>query len=633
MEEIIKSGIFDYASFTSYYKGDLGTFQVPLGEIVVFEQISEEVQALRAKTEPLLEVSKTGHKLFDLMADFLGGKQKFYPKVIKEISLLLFLSGGPSTYNLLVDLLPLPSLPTIRRELGIIKPVTEGELRIKELKEFLVKNNLPLDVYLSEDATRCISQVEYDSRQDKFVGFVLGVDENGMPKVDSYKNIRPDVLRTSLMNDPKSNYLYTMVAQPLKRGAPSFCLFVFGTNNCFNADVVHKRFEFIVKSLAEVGIGVVGWSSDGDIRLLNTMKLVCGLKCNNDQSSIPEMIRNFYFSNMNVSTSPIQDIKHLITKLRNGLLSNPLSIGNHLISIAFLQNLVNLRPKGEHELSQTDIDANDRMNVDSAIRLFQPNVVSLLEMYYPQETKGLVLFLILMRNTYDAFSPHEEFNNRFIKIWFNIFVLRAWRHLSKKNNNMKTCVTSNVYSCMELNGHMLINVYRKLRDSGKLSLFIPELFSSQPCESFFRCARSLTSTQSTVINFTTKQFLDKIKRIDTIISLSTEYKNAKDLPLFEVPYVTDDSLYHLIVVAKSQADAKLSELGIELQDEFSRIALEPEKRKCKKEEDDSDMEMECDVEEDSLENDDVLIEDASGYLEEARQAGKLYETKKKINTD
>lgn len=82
-----------------------------------------------------------------------------YTEDMKEISLLIFLKGGPSTYSLLCEVLPLPSLSSVRQDLGSMENVIEGQLRVQELKGFLLSNNLPLDIWLSEDATRCITQV------------------------------------------------------------------------------------------------------------------------------------------------------------------------------------------------------------------------------------------------------------------------------------------------------------------------------------------------------------------------------------------------------------------------------------------------------------------------------------------
>lgn len=452
-----------------------------------------------------------------------------------------------------------------------------------------------------------------------------------MPVTNKYQNISPNVLKLALLNDPKSNYLYTIMCQPLRKGAPTFCLCTFGTNNCFKGDTVMKRINYIVESLHKLGISVIGWSADGDSRLLSSMKKLADLKYSNDELHIPPEFRAFFFSKINASISPIQDWLHIITKLRNILIqiSNCLRIGKHTISFSFLQNLVKFRPRGEHNLNQSDIDCNDRMNVKSAEKLFQPNVLSLLEQYYGQETKGLVLYLTMMRNISDAFSPIEPLESRISKIWYNVFVLRAWRYECKRERSLKNFVTSNVYNCIELNAHMLINVYIHLRDLNKLELFLPELFNSQACENFFRCARSLTSTQSTVINFTTLQFLHKIKRIETIIELSSKFKETKSINnLINVPALSNDSICQIVLAAQKKADETLQELGIQPSYDHWHIGLEIEKSMTKKEEinDNKDDETDDTNELDELfqsDNEDDLIEDSSGYLE-APRSGKFF---------
>lgn len=624
MELLIRKRASKYQFFKDFYGDSSSNFKVSIGDVVIFKQISLKFKMLAAASSnkhSIFSTNETGFKMLDLMLQNLhdNNKRKIYDPELKEICLLLFLYGGRMTYNLLSELLPIPKLSSIRRELGEVANVQEGVLRVEELKSFLEKNNLPFDIWISEDATRCVAQVDHDSKEDKFVGFVLPYnDETGMPLVEKYKNITPNVLKASLLSEPKSNYLYTIIAQPLKRGSPSFCLCVYGTNNSFTSEHVHKRFNYVVEALAQVGINVIGWSSDGDSRLLSTMKKVADLS-STESDGVREEFKTFYFSKMNAPVSPIQDPEHLKTKMRNWVIqpSSPLRIGKHIISISFLQNIINNVPRGEHELTQSDIDCSDRMNVKSAEKLFQPKVISLLEANYPQETKGLVLYLTIMKNVSDAFAPYESLENRIIKMWFNVFVLRIWKHSCSSEKSLKDFITSNVYNCMELNAHMLVNAYRCLRDANKLHLFIPELFSSQPCESFFRCARSLTSTQSTVINFTTMQFLQKIKRIDCMIDLSSKYKEKKNINFdSEVPALTDESIFNLIMTAKEQADEKISALEINNPKEFIRIALENEKKKVKKEKEGTKMENLSLEEIISTDNEDDLIADASGFLEE-----------------
>ena len=50
--------------------------------------------------------------------------------------------------------------------------IAEGECRVVKLKKYLISKNLPLLVWLSEDATKITGNVQYDSKTNRFVGFV-----------------------------------------------------------------------------------------------------------------------------------------------------------------------------------------------------------------------------------------------------------------------------------------------------------------------------------------------------------------------------------------------------------------------------------------------------------------------------
>lgn len=68
------------------------------------------------------------------------------------------------------------------------------------------------------------------------------------------------------------------------------------------------------------------------------------------------------------------------------------------------------------------------------------------------------------------------------------------------------------------------------RDNETPHLFRPWLFSSQPCESRFRAARSITSTFSTVINFSIMEMLYKERRMDFITDASFNLKDKYNIP-------------------------------------------------------------------------------------------------------
>lgn len=117
------------------------------------------------------------------------------------------------------------------------------------------------------------------------------------------------------------------------------------------------------------------------------------------------------------------------------------------------------------------------------------------------------------------------------------FFLRIWRAWLKSKNDYtisNNFITNNCYSCIEINAHSLIRLIVKFRDDTNLTpdMFTIWNFSSQTCEQFFRVTRSLTTTFSTVVNFSMKGIISRLKRIETINTIKTELKNASSSIIF-----------------------------------------------------------------------------------------------------
>lgn len=108
-------------------------------------------------------------------------------------------------------------------------------------------------------------------------------------------------------------------------------------------------------------------------------------------------------------------------------------------------------------------------------------------------------------------SPLE----RVEKIWYHLFILRIWRyHIQSAKKVLKgNFLTSNCFSCIELNACSLLLCLTYLYDQNLSHWFLPYLFSSQPCESIFRQLRSFTSTYSTVANCSVNEILFRISKI------------------------------------------------------------------------------------------------------------------------
>lgn len=62
----------------------------------------------------------------------------------------------------------------------------------------------------------------------------------------------------------------------------------------------------------------------------------------------------------------------------------------------------------------------------------------------------------------------------------------------------------------------------KLRSTDNPELFLPWLYSSQPCEKLFRQARSMSSTFSTMVNFSLLETLRRLKRIQALHEISAD---------------------------------------------------------------------------------------------------------------
>jgi len=80
-----------------------------------------------------------------------------YEDDLKEVATYLFILGGPVLYEFLSSNLSgaLPSLRTVQKSVSTSSlAVKEGEFRFEELKQYLIKNNWPLKVWISEDGTR-----------------------------------------------------------------------------------------------------------------------------------------------------------------------------------------------------------------------------------------------------------------------------------------------------------------------------------------------------------------------------------------------------------------------------------------------------------------------------------------------
>lgn len=195
-----------------------------------------------------------------------------YSEVIRQFSTFIYLQCGKACYEALSANLPIPQANTICKlfnlyvcsiqfktstirkfAVGYISQnetkIIEGDLRCKELNNYLEILKLKKYVWLSEDATGITSKVEFDSKSNQMVGLVLPIStSSGMPIPFSYLARNAEEIQTNIAKD-KSTHVYVVMAQPLMAGVPPFMLQIYGTNNKFKTQDVLRRWKRTVEEL------------------------------------------------------------------------------------------------------------------------------------------------------------------------------------------------------------------------------------------------------------------------------------------------------------------------------------------------------------------------------------------------
>ncbi|CAF3836645.1 unnamed protein product [Rotaria sp. Silwood1] len=217
-------------------------------------------------------------------------------------------------------------------------------------------------------------------------------------------------------------------------------------------------------------------------------------------------------------------------------------IGNEQVSIEVLIELLETKSKFVHGLVKTDIEPKDRQNFTSCLKLSSDDVLSALEDI--NNSRATRVYLQLLRSVVIAYIEHDtSIVDRIYHGWFAVFLCRIWQIwlqlIDEKyvvgysvDNKKDLFITSPAHFSIELNAHSLLAAFllvsqQKLPDSA-LSI---SNYSSQPCEATFRLTRSISGVFSSVVNFTTDQFLKRAGKL----SVLTDIENKSESGLLECP--------------------------------------------------------------------------------------------------
>lgn len=557
----------------------------PVSDLVIENiHLISDKQHTVPQTKPQINVLL--NKLMDISIknSHICPNRNSYDVIIVRFAVLVYYMGGRMMYEILHANLrnALPSISTINRFIEKSRTKTEeADFDFDGLLQFLEERNLPKIVCISEDGTRITGKIEYDSKSNKVVGFVLPLN-NGLPQRDTFVATSEVAIRSFFENYQKSNYAYVILAQPLAE-APFFCLSLYGTDNRFSHQDVLNRWSFLKYKCQEKGITIAGFSADGDTRLLKAMRI---------NTSLPTQ-KNVDWPWFQADLSDgeevyIQDTTHIITKLRTRLLKKGivLPLGNYEVAAEHLYQLLSQFAKDKHLLTTSDLNAEDKMNFSAAERICSEAVTAHLDNI--PGSFGTASYLKMMRFVLASFLDNElSLPSRLYYMWYAVFFLRIWRSWIKQHksyNTRENFLSDNCYLCIELNAHGLIKLINQMKEN-KLDpkMFNICNFSSQPCEQLFRAARSMTTTNSTMINFSIQDLLRRIDRIKTINSFLFDLDLARD-GIFEFPReqrkktryaahrsvsneeVRDLNITNIVETALRDVLAQMKTLGVEVRD-------------------------------------------------------------------
>ena len=276
----------------------------------------------------------------------------------------------------------LPSLRTVRRIVSEeYKPLEEGVFYFDELVHHLHAYKSPLLVSIGEDATRLVRRIDYDPDTNRLVEFVLPCDERGLSICDSFLAVSFECMEE---NNQPATYVFSYMAQPLQTNVLAFCLAVIGSDNKFSAELVLKRWQYIVSECSKCGITVASFGAVGDSRELKAMQVSTGLISSKTSPLlsvsptnllkrilIPTEWQSCFAARIPTSVAYVQDIVHVAVKLKSRLIRPTivLPMGNYVAGIHHIRLIYNNFSKDEYGLKEGDFNHRDKQNYDAVLHL------------------------------------------------------------------------------------------------------------------------------------------------------------------------------------------------------------------------------------------------------------------------
>jgi hypothetical protein len=257
-----------------------------------------------------------------------------------------------------------------------------------------------------------VSSVSYDVTTDCFIGFAPPL-VNGLPSVNQFKTNSFYELEQWFEDFDKSKLINVHVIEPLLQNNSSlvhsrpYIVSAYGTNNKYTGMDVLRKWNYLYNECKRRNIDLVGFASDCDPRYLKAMQL--SLDFFTYAPNIDLLSRNNNLLNINIPsnwnfffmrpTQPylcMQDGIHLVTKIRNRMLSETatMSINSQEIDVNHVIYLIENYPKIDHNLVKSDVLPHDRQNYSSCLKLTSDDVLNLLK---ERNAKATFVYLYLLK--------------------------------------------------------------------------------------------------------------------------------------------------------------------------------------------------------------------------------------------
>ncbi|CAF1136421.1 unnamed protein product [Adineta steineri] len=367
-----------------------------------------------------------------------------FDEIVNKFASALHILSGHHAYAFVRNNLPgaLPSVVTLNTfNENINLGLRECEFRFDSLKNHLVAIDANY-IFSSEDTTGIIQSIYYDSKDDCFIGFCSPL-MNGLPLMNTFKTDNYHQLENWFQHTNRSSLINTHLIEPIPTNNSShahsrpYILSAYGTDDVVTATDILRRWMFLFNECKERDIRLVGFSSDCAPKYLKAMRLALGfftrapnidLITGNDNIlniGIPSTWRFFYMRKIQ-SFLVMQDGTHLVTKVRNRLLSNVanLCINGHDISVNYLFHILENYSKIEHNLIKSDIVPHDRQNYTSCLKITSDDVLNLLKQI---NAKGTYIYLYLLKLLILTYvKSNTSIQNRLFFGWVVVFAYRMW---------------------------------------------------------------------------------------------------------------------------------------------------------------------------------------------------------------